>query len=141
MESEGWRPYPRLHGIVSLIALLTTAAVRAVQSMVKASDFDRKMLLLATQLANESDMKTLLLAVLETLLDTVRKQDGHHLFMEALTLIRCIIRLTVKLMAEPGARRSVGGDSCGSRIILIPSFAQPQICSHLDRSLHHRCVS
>jgi len=70
--------------------------------MAEAPDFDRKMLLLATQLANESDMKTLLLAVLEALLDTVRKQDGHQLHMEALTLIRCIIRLTVKLMTEPG---------------------------------------
>ena len=107
--------------------------------MVEAPDFDRKMLLLATQLANESDMKTLLLAVLEALLDTVQRQDGQNLHMEALTLIRCIIRLTVKLMAEPGARRSVYGPSCGSRIMLIPLFpGKPRLCSHLDRSLHHR---
>lgn len=110
--------------------------------MVEAPGFDRKMLLLATQLANESDMKTLLLAVLQALLDTVQKQDGQNLRMEALVLIRCIIRLTVKLMAEPGARRSVNGPNCGSRImltLLLPD--KPRLCSHLDRSLHHRWVS
>ena len=73
--------------------------------MAEAPDFDRKMLLLATQLANESGMKSLLLAVLEALLNTIQSQDGQKLRTEALTLIRCIIRLTVKLMAEPGATR------------------------------------
>ena len=86
---------------------LLCPAIQAVRGMVEAPDFDRKMLLLATQLANESDMKTLLLAVLEALLDTIQKQDGHQLHTEALTLIRCIIRLTVKLMAEPGVNRCV----------------------------------
>ena len=69
------------------------------------------MLLLATQLANESDMKSLLLSVLEALLDTVQQQGAQNLHMEALVLIRCIIRLTVRLMAEPGARRSACGPS------------------------------
>ncbi|GJE98003.1 SPO22 domain-containing protein [Phanerochaete sordida] len=77
-------------------------AIEAVRGMAEAPDFDRKMLLLATQLANESDMKTLLLAVLQALLDTVQAQDGRDVHLETLTLIRCIIRLTVKLMAEPG---------------------------------------
>ena len=73
--------------------------------MVEAPDFDRKMLLLATQLANESDMKALLLAVLEALLNTIQGRDGQKLHVEALILIRCIIRLIVKLMAEPGTTR------------------------------------
>ena len=90
--------------------------------MVEAPDFDRKMLLLATQLANESDMKSLLLSILEALLDTVQKQRGQNLHLEALVLIRCIIRLTVKLMAEPGARMSVNGYICGSRVTLIRLF-------------------
>lgn len=80
-------------------------AIEAVRGMAEAPDFDRKMLLLATQLANESDMKTLLLAVLQALLDTVQAQDGRDVHLETLTLIRCIIRLTVKLMAEPGVNR------------------------------------
>jgi hypothetical protein len=83
-------------------------AIRAVQNMVEAPDFDRKMLLLATQLANESDMKSLLLVVLEALLNSIQSKDEQKLRLETLTLIRCIIRLTVKLIAEPGAKRWVG---------------------------------
>lgn len=86
---------------------LEDEAIRAVQDMVGAPDFDRKMLLLATQLANECNMKTLLLAVLEALLESVQNQNSQELHMEALTLIRCIIRLVVKLMAEPGADSAV----------------------------------
>ncbi|KAI0344026.1 hypothetical protein BDW22DRAFT_1412644 [Trametopsis cervina] len=78
-------------------------AIVLVQNMVKAPDFDTKMLLLATQLANESNMKALLLSVLETLLTETRKQPGHGIHYESLALIRCIIRLVVKLMGEPTA--------------------------------------
>lgn len=73
--------------------------------MVKASDFDRKMLLLATQLANESDMKTLLLSVLEELLRTLSSKESPDFDAETLTLLRCIIRLVVKLIGEPAANR------------------------------------
>lgn len=73
--------------------------------MVKTHDFDRKMLLLATQLANETDMKTLLLSVLEALLESVETQDSGEIHTEAITLIRCIIRLVLKLMDEPSANR------------------------------------
>ena len=73
--------------------------------MVKTHDFDRKMLLLATQLANETDMKRLLLSVLEALLESVKAQDGGEIHTEAITLIRCILRLVLKLMDEPSANR------------------------------------
>lgn len=75
--------------------------------MAAASDFNRKMLLLATQLANEFDMKKVLLSVLEALLHTVQSSDGNDLGHDTVTLIRCIIRLVLKLMAEPGADRYV----------------------------------
>jgi hypothetical protein len=80
-------------------------AIKAVQSMVQAPDFDREMLLLATQISHESDMKTLLLAVLEALLDTLKTRDSTDTIGEGITLIRCIIRLVTKLLAEPGANR------------------------------------
>lgn len=79
--------------------------------MVKAPDFDRKMLLLATQLANAIQMKRLLLSVLEALLDTVEIQDSGQIHTEAITLIRCIIRLVLGLMDEPSANRYECGHS------------------------------
>ncbi|KAJ3558726.1 hypothetical protein NM688_g744 [Phlebia brevispora] len=97
------------HYLMMLAAVhqgLEDEAIRAVKTMVKAPDFDRKMLLLATQLANETDMKKLLLSVLEALLETLDiQQDEIH--TEAITLIRCIIRLVVKLIDEAPANRPV----------------------------------
>ncbi|KAF7794695.1 hypothetical protein EIP86_005833 [Pleurotus ostreatoroseus] len=72
--------------------------------MVQAPDFDRKMLLLATQLANEADMRRLLLSVLEALLESLDAEQSE-IHTEAITLIRCIIRLVVKLMEESPANR------------------------------------
>ena len=74
--------------------------------MVKCPDFDRKMLLLATQIANEGDMKTLLLAVLEALLDATQKHLSDTV-NEELVLIRCIVRLILNLLKESGSQRSV----------------------------------
>lgn len=74
--------------------------------MVQAPDFDRKMLLLATQLARESDMKGLLLAVLDALLQTLNFQEGNNI-TEAMILIRCSIRLILKLLTEPAANQYV----------------------------------
>jgi hypothetical protein len=71
--------------------------------MVKAADFDRKMLLLATQISHESEMKTVLLSVLEALLKTL-KNSGETV-VEAMTLIRCIIRLVLKLLVEPASNK------------------------------------
>lgn len=77
--------------------------MRAIEGMVKASDFDRRMLLLATQLAHESDLKLLLLTVLEALLKNVRLNPMAETEAEAVVLIRCIVRLVLKLMRQPTA--------------------------------------
>ncbi|KZV81777.1 SPO22-domain-containing protein [Exidia glandulosa HHB12029] len=83
---------------------LEDEAVRAVREMVKAPGYDRQMLLLATQLAHERDLKPLLVAVLEALLADVRAQKGVDNEIEAVTLIRCIIRLLMELLSQPGAQ-------------------------------------
>jgi len=74
--------------------------------MARATDFDRKMLILATQLAHESDMKGLLLSVLDALLQTLNITEGN-MVTEAMVLIRCAIRLILKLMTEPAANQCV----------------------------------
>lgn len=71
--------------------------------MVAAPDFDRRMLLLACRLSHDSDMKGLLLSVLRHLLDTLNFRENADAMTESMTLIRCIIRLTLKLLGEPGA--------------------------------------
>ncbi|KAG6371536.1 hypothetical protein JVT61DRAFT_9242 [Boletus reticuloceps] len=78
-------------------------ATRAVKEMVEAPDFDRRMLLLACRLSHDSDMKGLLLSVLIHLLDTLNFRENEDSVTESMTLIRCIIRLTLKLLGEPGA--------------------------------------
>ncbi|KAH0838692.1 hypothetical protein J3R83DRAFT_7020 [Lanmaoa asiatica] len=78
-------------------------ATRAVKEMVVAPDFDRRMLLLACRLSHDSDMKGLLLSVLIHLLDTLNFRENVDTVTESMTLIRCIIRLTLKLLGEPGA--------------------------------------
>ncbi|KAG8721685.1 hypothetical protein FRC08_011094 [Ceratobasidium sp. 394] len=72
--------------------------------MASAPDFDRKMLLLATQLAHETKQKTLLLAVLEAMLRTLRQgQQGLELEVEAegITIVRCSVRIILDLLKEP----------------------------------------
>ncbi|KIK99445.1 hypothetical protein PAXRUDRAFT_30503 [Paxillus rubicundulus Ve08.2h10] len=78
-------------------------ATRAIKQMVEAPDFDRRMLLLACRLSHDSDMKGLLLSVLVCLLDTLNFRENVDTVTDAMTLIRCIIRLTLKLLGEPGA--------------------------------------
>ena len=101
-------------------------AIRAIHDMVKAPDFDRKMLLLATQISHKSEMKTVLLTALECLLkavvdvDVTRKNGGWcpssnnasgnannpgDVVVESMTLIRCIIKLALNLLNEPTANR------------------------------------
>ncbi|THH10579.1 hypothetical protein EW145_g1240 [Phellinidium pouzarii] len=75
-------------------------AVSAIQDMAVAPDFDRKMLLLATQLAHESDIKSVLLASLEALLKTVQSHGPTDSDIEAVLLARCIIRLVIRLMKD-----------------------------------------
>lgn len=65
-----------------------TEAIHAVRDMVQARDFDRKMLLLATQLAHDANLKLLLLTVLDSLLTFLRFQAGFDHDTEALAMIR-----------------------------------------------------
>jgi len=82
-------------------------AIQAIRDMVKAPDFDRKMLLLATQISHQSEMKGVLLAVLENLLKTLKIGSNAEV-VEAITLNRCIIKLIVhNLLVEPAANRCV----------------------------------
>ncbi|KAG8907771.1 hypothetical protein FRB99_002270 [Tulasnella sp. 403] len=80
---------------------LEDEAIRAIQAMVKAPDFDRKMLLLATKLAHESQMRNLVLAILEGLLKTLKSDAAVESEVEAVTLIRCIIRVIADLIRQP----------------------------------------
>lgn len=74
--------------------------------MLNAKDFDRKLLLLATQISHSSEMKGVLLSVLEALLKTLRTRETKgETVVEAMALIRCIIRLALKLLVEPAANR------------------------------------
>ncbi|KAF8584952.1 SPO22-domain-containing protein [Ramaria rubella] len=82
---------------------LEDEAICAIQEMVRAKDFDRKMLLLATQLAHDAGFKMLLLTVLDSLLNFLQTQGGFDDGVEALTLVRCIIRLVLALLKQPAA--------------------------------------
>ncbi|KAI1789167.1 meiosis protein SPO22/ZIP4 like-domain-containing protein [Ganoderma leucocontextum] len=98
------RRCPSSDAATHYVALLVAVhqAVAAVHEMVHASNFSKKMLLLATRLANEAAMKSLLLSVLQALLDASIR-DGLDSQAEAITLIRCIIRLVLRTMSEPAA--------------------------------------
>lgn len=74
--------------------------------MLKGPDFDRKMLLLATQISHQSEMKAVLLSVLEALLKTLKAGDSGEVVIEAMTLVRCIIRLGLGLLVDPAANQS-----------------------------------
>ncbi|KAJ7791757.1 meiosis protein SPO22/ZIP4 like-domain-containing protein [Mycena olivaceomarginata] len=98
------------HYVVFLTAVhqgLDEEAIRAIHDMVNAADFDRKMLLLATQISHESEMKPVLLSVLEALLKTLKIKNSGEAVVEAMTLIRCIIRLVLKLLVEPASNKPV----------------------------------
>ncbi|KAJ8589076.1 SPO22-domain-containing protein [Rhizopogon salebrosus TDB-379] len=82
---------------------LEDEAIKSIHNMVHAVDFDRRMILLACRLAHDLDMKGLLLNVLKALLDTLNTREKVGDITEAMTLIRCIIRLIIKLLAEPAA--------------------------------------
>ncbi|KAG6828742.1 hypothetical protein H0H92_006880 [Tricholoma furcatifolium] len=74
--------------------------------MVEAPDFDRNMLLLATQISHQQEMKGALLLVLEALLKTLKPNNSGETAVEAMTLIRCIIRLALGLIGEPTANKT-----------------------------------
>ncbi|EEB90105.1 hypothetical protein MPER_11734, partial [Moniliophthora perniciosa FA553] len=85
---------------------LEDEAIEALHRMVEAPDFDRKMLLLATQLSHKSEMKSVLLIALEALLKTLKTSQSGETILEAMTLLRCVIRLSLKLLVEPTANKS-----------------------------------
>ena len=69
-------------------ALLTSRpAIRAIQDMIQAPDFDRQMLILATKVAHDWNMKAVLLTVLSALLDSLH-HDELDTTIEAVTLVR-----------------------------------------------------
>ncbi|OBZ78676.1 hypothetical protein A0H81_00254 [Grifola frondosa] len=110
----GLVPHPANEAATYYVALLIAVrqgledeAIRAAEDMVNASNFNRKMLLLATSLANESGMKTLLLSVLEALLKSLQTRESLEVDLEAITLVRCIIRLVLKLLVEPASNMAV----------------------------------
>lgn len=75
--------------------------------MTTCPDFDKKMLLLATQVSHASENRTILLAALKALLRTMKSDQGGSEggLVEAMTLIRCIIKLVLRLLTEPAANR------------------------------------
>jgi hypothetical protein len=114
----GWRfKFPNLYLKTALTEKYYTA-ISAVREMQNALDFDRDMLLLATQLSHQLEMKAVLLSVLEALLKTLKFGTGGETVVEAMTLIRCIIRLAQGLLSDPTANRSVGLFVCSSKFSL-----------------------
>ncbi|CAE6532105.1 unnamed protein product [Rhizoctonia solani] len=80
---------------------LEEEAIQAVENMLGKSDFDRKTLLLATQLAHETKQKTLLLAVLEAMYKTLQQEPHVDVETEGIVLVRCSIRILLDLLKEP----------------------------------------
>lgn len=96
--------------VTFLIAIhqgLEDEAIINIRAMQKTSDFDRKMLLLATQLSHKLAMKPVLLSALEALLITLKTRANNDAVVEAMTLVRCIIKIAMKLLTEPLANRPV----------------------------------
>jgi len=88
-------------------------ALSAIENMVRATDFDKRMLFLATQLAHEYKMRNLLLTVLKSLFETLqsdvtgtRETRFEAQTIENITIIRCIIRLVLEMLKEPLANIS-----------------------------------
>jgi hypothetical protein len=69
--------------------------------MVHGSGFDQRMLLMATRMAHETDLKNVLLSVLQELLDYVGDRQTTDMNVEPITLVRCMIRLVLRLIADP----------------------------------------
>ncbi|KAJ3893401.1 hypothetical protein GG344DRAFT_75060 [Lentinula edodes] len=108
------------------------ALIVSMHAMVNAPDFDRQMLLLATKISHESEMKNVLLAILEALLTTLKISKSGETVIEAMALLRCIIRLILKLLAEPIAARSTLIDSVvthfrTAKILVNAAFEQKAV--------------
>ncbi|KAF8877627.1 hypothetical protein BD779DRAFT_1243031 [Infundibulicybe gibba] len=84
-------------------------AIKAIQGMLVAQDFDQNLLTVAIQVSRRSDMKGVLFLLLEAVLKTL--DLGGEVVVEALTLIREIIGLTLDLLREPKANKIVSIDT------------------------------
>jgi hypothetical protein len=56
---------------------------------------------MATRLAHETDLKNVLLSILQEILDHVSARKATEINVEPITLIRCMIRLVLRLIADP----------------------------------------
>ncbi|KAK7047207.1 sporulation-specific protein 22 [Paramarasmius palmivorus] len=103
LEDEGRESQPSIPSVCLSTPFL---AIKALHNVVAAPDFDRKILLLATQMSHESEMKSVLLVALEALLKTLKASQSGETVLEAMTLLRCVIRLSLKLLVEPTANKT-----------------------------------
>lgn len=107
------------------------AAISAIQDVVNAPDFDRRMLILATQISHKSDKRHVLLVVLECLLRSLKVGSGSEAVPETMTLIRCIIKLILGVLVQPATKRYVQLYSVLSCHALITAAKEP-----IDRQYH-----
>jgi hypothetical protein len=88
------------------------AAARAVERMVRATDFDVRMLHLAIKMATQKGMKDLLVVVLDVLLQALRRDVGTgpastDRGAHSIVIVRCLVRMIREQMAIPGIERFV----------------------------------
>ncbi|PVG03379.1 hypothetical protein CPB86DRAFT_810987 [Serendipita vermifera] len=83
----------------------TQEATQAIHMMVKALDFDQKMLLLATNLAREVQNRQLLHTILETLLTNTYHDGVKESASQGMTIVRCLVRLVLQMIEEPTANQ------------------------------------
>ncbi|KAI0307448.1 hypothetical protein B0F90DRAFT_1812932 [Multifurca ochricompacta] len=105
-------------------------AIQAVKAMVHGTCFDHRMLLMATRVAHESDLKNVLLSVLQALLDSIRDRQAAEMNVEPITLVRCMIRLVLRLIADPS--NAMGKDALIDA--LTGHFATVQGCTEWDNA-------
>ncbi|KAF8330322.1 uncharacterized protein EI90DRAFT_3154952 [Cantharellus anzutake] len=105
-QADGTTNEAATHYVSFLAAIhqgLEDEAAEAITRLVNAPDFNRSMLLLATQLAHEKQLRRLLLSLLHSLLETLDSAPVANGGSEGIVLSRCIIRLTIDLLKEPAA--------------------------------------
>lgn len=86
---------------------IRVTAINAIKDVVNAPDFDRRMLILATQITHRSDNRRVLIVVLECLLKSLKVGSGSEAVPETMTLLRCIIKLILGSLAQPVTKRWV----------------------------------
>lgn len=86
---------------------MRVTAINAIKDVVNAPDFDRRMLILATQITHRSDNRRVLMVVLECLLKSLKVGSGSDAAPETMTLVRCIIKLILGSLVQPVTKRWV----------------------------------